>query len=111
MVQEVPTINPKSKKISEESMRADGKDGLGNIHQVLYLNAFYRAEEAKKQQDVRQKPTFKPELVAKQSEGTRTLQDILNSKDDYEQNLKMYKDALEEHNSQTLYRPKVGRAP
>jgi len=32
MVQDVPTINPKSRIISEASMRADGKDGFGNVH-------------------------------------------------------------------------------
>lgn len=41
----VPTINPKSKDIQEKSMRQEGKDGLGNIHDVLYLNSFYRRKE------------------------------------------------------------------
>ena len=49
-VRSVPKISLKSKKISDESMRAgnDGRDGLGNIHDVLYLNSFYRQQEKEK---------------------------------------------------------------
>lgn len=36
-----PTINPLSKQIGDNSLRVDKNDGLGSIHDVLYLNAQY----------------------------------------------------------------------
>ena len=38
----VPEINPKSKEIGQKAQWTDGKDGIGSIHDVLYLNSFYK---------------------------------------------------------------------
>ena len=37
-----PDINETSRKIGEQSMRVEGRDGADNIHQILYLNAAVR---------------------------------------------------------------------
>lgn len=39
-----PQINPKSWEIGDKSVRVE-KDGLGSIHDVLYLNSLYRKNE------------------------------------------------------------------
>ncbi len=41
----VPSIDPKSREIGEKSWRTDVKDGVGSIHDVLYLNSFYKQKE------------------------------------------------------------------
>ncbi len=41
----IPQINPKSRDIGEKAIRTDSKEGVGSIHEVLYLNSFYKQKE------------------------------------------------------------------
>ncbi len=92
-------------------MRVEGKDGLGNIHDVLYLNSFYRKNEQDAKIASQPRPDFKPKLVSKQTDQKRTLDDIRNSKTEYENNLKAYQKAIEKHMGETMFKPQTGRAP
>ncbi len=40
-----PSINPVSRDIGDKSMRVDPKDNIGSVHDVLYLNSFYKKQE------------------------------------------------------------------
>ncbi len=96
-----PTISPLSKQIGDNSLRVDKNDGLGSIHDVLYLNAQYWKKEHDllvnefENQQSQNSCTFKPALVSKQSQNPWSLDDIINSKRQYEENMTEYKRALE----------------
>ena len=96
-------------------LRVEGKEGVDNIHQILYLNAFVRKEQ--KNQIANEVNTqmantlFKPQLVSKQMEGKRTLQDILNATEEQEEHLKAYQKAVSHHMKHTMFKPKTGRPP
>ena len=110
-----PDINDTSRSIGEQMLRVEGKEGVDNIHQILYLNAFVRKEQ--KNQIANEVNTqmantlFKPQLVSKQMEGKRTLQDILNATEEQEEHLKAYQKAVSHHMKHTMFKPKTGRPP
>ena len=107
-----PEINLKSKRLGDESLKIRQSDG-SNIHEVLYLNKFYREKQQEilnKQQHDKESYHFKPTLVSKQSDNTRTLDDILNAKDEYESHMKQYQKSIDDYMKTTMFKPKVGRA-
>jgi hypothetical protein len=107
----VPEINMESRRIGENSLRANGKDGIGNIHDVLYLNSFYRQKEHEmfvtEKQKIQERDicTFKPKLISAQLDGERTLDDICNSKQLYEENMKEYQKAISKHMKTNMFKP------
>ena len=85
---------------------------MGSIHDVLYLNSQYRKKEHEvlvKEYETRTSCTFYPQLVSKQSSKPRSLEDILKSKQQYEENMTEYKRALEQQMNNTLFHPETGR--
>ncbi len=75
-----PEISQRSKTIGENTIRVEGQDGMGNIHNVLYMNSQVRTKERemilKDHEKTQKKEMFKPKLVSKQMGGKRTLEDI-----------------------------------
>lgn len=58
-----PTINPLSWEMGDHSLRVDKNDGMGSIHDVLYLNSQYRKKEHEvlvKEYETRTSCTFYP---------------------------------------------------